>query len=150
MNTIDYLAEIGKNEKLFNRLYHAASCRYNLPEGSLWILYFLIFLDSPVTQLDVAERMMLPKQTINSAVMSLVKKGYVTLEKIAGSKKKKIVLTEKGRAFAEETVRHIINAECRAVERMGEEKLSRYIELYGEFYECMRSEFQNEGIMDAI
>ena len=150
MNTIDYLAEIGKNEKLFNSLYHAASCRYNLPEGSLWILYFLIFLDSPVTQLDVAERMMLPKQTINSATMSLVKKGYVELQKVGGSKRKNIILTEEGRKFAEETVRHILNAEKRAVERMGQEKIDCYVGLYGEFYECMRSEFQNEGIMDAI
>ncbi|MBQ7496709.1 MAG: hypothetical protein IJU00_02560 [Selenomonas sp.] len=149
MDNLDYLMAIGKNEKLFNSLYHAASSQFNLPEGSMWIMYFLILSDDDVTQQDMAERMMFPKQTINSAAMSLVKKGYVTLEKIAGSKKKRLILTAKGRAFAEGTVRHIINAECRAVERMGKVKLSRYIELYGEFYECMRSEFQNEGIMDA-
>ncbi len=149
MDTIDCLTSISKNEKLFNGLYRAASCRYNLPEGSLWILYFLIFSDTPITQLDVAERMMLPKQTINSATMSLVNKGYVELQKIDGSKRKNIVLTVEGRKFTEETVRHILSAEKRAVERMGQEKIGRYMELCGEFYECMRVEFRKEGILDA-
>ena len=38
---------------------------------------------------------------------------------------------------------------CRAVERMGSDKISRYIKLYGEFYECMKEEFREEGIIDA-
>lgn len=149
METIEYLSAISKNEKMFSKLYQAASEKFNLPEGSLWILYFLIFSDEDVTQLDIAERMMIPKQTINSATSNLVAQGLVKLEKIDGSKRKKILLTEKGRKFTEKTVRHILNAECRAVEKMGFEKISHYIELYREFYECMRDEFQDEGIIDA-
>jgi DNA-binding MarR family transcriptional regulator len=149
MNTLDYLTAISRNEKMFNKLYQAASSRYNLPEGSLWILYFLIFSDEDVTQLDIAERMFLPKQTINSATANLAEKGFVKLEKIDGSKRKKILLTEEGERFTEETVRHILDAECRAVERMGDDKISQYIKLYDEFYECMRSEFTEEGIIDA-
>ena len=149
MNTLDYLTAISTNEKMFNKLYQAASARFNLPEGSMWILYFLIFSEEKVTQLDIAERMMLPKQTINSATSSLAEKGFVKLEKIVGSKKKRITLTAEGKKFTEETVRHILDAECRAVERMGSDKISRYIKLYGEFYECMKEEFREEGIIDA-
>lgn len=149
MDTLDYLTAISRNEKMFSKLYQAASSRYNLPEGSLWILYFLIFSDKDVTQLDIAERMLLPKQTINSATASLAEKGLVKLEKIEGSKRKKILLTKEGERFTEETVRHILDAECRAVERMGYDKISQYIKLYDEFYECMRTEFEEEGIVDA-
>lgn len=149
METLEYLTAISRNEKMFNKLYQAASVKYDLPEGSLWILYFLIFSDEEVTQLDIAERMMLPKQTINSATSKLAEKGLVSLKKIDGSKKKRILLTEEGKRFTDETVRHVLNAECRAVEKMGEEKIKRYIKLYSEFYECMEGEFKEEGIIDA-
>lgn len=149
MDTLGYLTAIGTYEKMFGGLYHAASSRFNLPEGSLWIMYFLIFSEEDITQQTIAEQMMFPKQTINSATMSLAEKGYVTLEKMEGSRRKKISLTAEGKKFAEQTVRRVLNAEKRAVERMGQEKVERYIELYGEFYECMSKEFQEEGITDA-
>lgn len=149
MDTLDYLMTIGTNEKMFNSLYHAASSRFNLPEGRLWILYFLILFEGDISQQDVSERMVLPKQTINSATMNLVENGYVELEKIGGSQRKKLLLTENGKELAEKTVRHILNAEQRAVERMGKEKIEQYISLYREFYEYMKQEFQSEGIIDA-
>ena len=150
MDNIEYLTDIGKYEKMFGGLYHAAASRFNLPEVSMWIMYFLIFSEEETTQQTIAERMMFPKQTINSATMSLADKGYVTLEKIDGSRRKKINLTAEGKRFAEQTVRRILNAEKRAVERMGQKKIERYIELYGEFYECMSKEFQAEGITAAL
>ena len=149
MDTLDYLTAISKNEKQFNKLYQAALEKYDLPAGSLWIMYFLIFSEEDVTQLDIAERMMLPKQTINSATSSLVEKGLITLEKMQGSKKKKIILTEEGKNFANNTVKHVLNAEKRALERMGTEKIRQYIGLYSEFYECMKNEFCEEGIIDG-
>ena len=149
MNTIEYLAAIGTTEKMFSKLYQAASSQYNLPEGSMWILYFLIFSDKDVTQQYIAERMLFPKQTINSATANLVEKGLVKLEKIEGTKKKKLSLTSTGTEFAENTVRHILSAECRAVEQMGTDKISQYVELFREFYECLRGEFADEGIIDA-
>lgn len=149
MDKLDYLAEINRNEKMFSKLYQAASSKYNLPEGSMWILYFLIFSDKDVTQQYIAEKMFFPKQTINSATADLVEKGLVKLEKMEGTKKKKMSLTSAGVEFTEGTVRHILNAECRAVDRIGTEKISQYIKLFDEFYECMRSEFAEEEIIDA-
>ena len=51
MDTLEYLTAIGTYEKMFGGLYHAASSRFNLPEGSLWILYFLIFSEEDITRL---------------------------------------------------------------------------------------------------
>lgn len=147
--TIAYLTQISKNEKMFNGLYRAASTAFDLPEGAMWILYFLIFSHEDITQQEVAERMLLPKQTINSATAALAEKGLVTLEKLPGSKRKKITLTSEGKALTERTVKRLLNAECRAVERMGEEKIRAYISLYSEFFSCMEREFREEGILNA-
>lgn len=148
-DTLDALARISTNEKLFNSLYREASTRFALPDGRMWILYFLIFSEDEVTQLDIAERMLLPKQTVNSAAASLAEAGYIELEKLPGSKRKKLILTPSGRAYAEATVGRLLAAELRAVERMGTEKIAAYTALYSEFYECMKREFLEAGILDA-
>ena len=147
--TIEALTKISTNEKMFNCLYRNASSKFDLPDGRMWILYFLIFSKEAVTQLDIAERMMLPKQTVNSAASWLADAGYIELEKIPGSKKKKMILTSAGEKAADATVGKLLSAECRAVERMGAEKIATYISLYTEYYECMKQEFQEEGIIDA-
>lgn len=147
--TIEALTKISTNEKMFNSLYRNASSKFDLPDGRMWILYFLIFSKEDVTQLDIAERMMLPKQTVNSAASWLADAGYIKLEKIPGSKKKKMILTSAGKKAADATVGKLLSAECRAVERMGAEKIAAYISLYTEFYECMKQEFEEEGIIDA-
>lgn len=148
-STLDALGKISANEKMFNSLYRSASAKFDLPDGRMWILYFLFFSDRDVTQQDIAEHLMLSKQTINSAASWLVDAGLIELEKIAGTRKKRMKLTPAGKKTAEATVGRMLQAECRAVEKMGAEKIAAYISLYSEFYECMRQEFQKEGIIDA-
>ena len=148
-STLDALGKISANEKMFNSLYRSASAKFDLPDGRMWILYFLFFSDRDVTQQDFAEHLMLSKQTINSAASWLVDAGLIELEKIAGTRKKRMKLTPAGKKTAEATVGRMLQAECRAVEKMGAEKIAAYISLYSEFYECMRQEFQKEGIIDA-
>lgn len=148
-STLDALGKISANEKMFNSLYRSASAKFDLPDGRMWIIYFLFFSDRDVTQQDIAEHLMLSKQTINSAASWLVDAGLIELEKIAGTRKKRMKLTPAGKKTAEATVGRMLQAECRAVEKMGAEKIAAYISLYSEFYECMRQEFQKEGIIDA-
>lgn len=148
-STLDALGKISANEKMFNSLYRSASAKFDLPDGRMWILYFLFFSDRDVTQQDFAEHLMLSKQTINSAASWLVDAGLIELEKIAGTRKKRMKLTPAGKKTAEATVGRMLQAECRAVEKMGAEKIAAYISLYSELYECMRQEFQKEGIIDA-
>lgn len=147
--TLELLNEIATNESRFNSLYKNASAAFHLPDGRMWILYFLLFSDDEVTQLGIADRMLLPRQTVNSAAKSLCEDGLIELTKKPGSKLKKITLTEEGRRYAEGTVQKMLDAECRAVERMGKEKIRDYIRLYSEFYDHMSCAFREAGIIDA-
>lgn len=116
----------------------------------MWIQYFLISCDEPITQQDLIEKMKFPKQTINSAVMKMANDGLLELRIIPGTRNRKtILLTEAGMALAKETVNRMLSAELRAIETMGTEQMDRFIELYSDFFEHLREAFQEEGLTDA-
>lgn len=148
--TEEYLTEIGMQEKQFDALYRGAASLFGLPDCSMWVLYYLISAEDDISQQDLIEKMMFPKQTINSAVTTLAGKGIVTLAMIPGTRnRKKITLTAEGRKLAESTVWRMRCAECRAVESMGKEKMAQYIELYHDFFNRLQLEFEKEGIFSA-
>lgn len=145
------LEKLAIQEKKFTSLYKEAVTLFNIPDCSMWILYYLIISDKDITQQDLIKRMLFPKQTINSAVNSLVKKELLNLEVIPNTKnKKKLFLTDKGFMLAQNTVLKLREAECHAVENMGKEKMLKFMELYGEFYNELQKEFNNFGISEGI
>ena len=116
----------------------------------MWILYFLSTSEDELSQHDLIEKMMFPKQTINSAVAGLAKKGLVELTMIPGTRnRKKLMLTEAGNAMANNTVNRMYQAECRVVEQMGAERMTQYVKLYRDFFTYLQKEFQKEGLIDG-
>ena len=143
-----YLSEISSQEKRFAALYRQAAAVFDLSECAMWVLYFLITADKPLTQQDLIGRMQFPKQTINSAVSGLAQKGYVELHMIPGTRNRKnILLTENGAELAESTVKRMRAAEERAAKKLGAEKMAQYIALHEEFLGALREEFGKEGII---
>ena len=150
MKTEEYLMSIDRQEKQFDALYRNAGALFGLPDCAMWILYFLSSSEQELSQQDLIEKMMFPKQTINSAVTRLSKKGIVELTMIPGTRnRKKITLTEAGKKLAENTVDRMFQAECRAVEQMGADCMTTYMELYHYFYACLQQEFQKDGLIDG-
>ena len=145
-----YLSEISSQEKRFAALYRQAAAVFDLSECAMWVLYFLITADKPLTQQDLIGRMQFPKQTINSAVSGLAQKGYVELHMIPGTRNRKnILLTENGAELAEGTVKRMRAAEERAAQKLGAEKMAQYIALHEEFLGAIQREFRKEGLADA-
>ena len=150
MKTEEYLMNIAKQEKQFDALYRNAGTLFGLPDCAMWILYFLSTSEDELSQQDLIEKMMCPKQTINSAVIGLAKKGLVELTMIPGTRnRKKLMLTEAGNAMANNTVSRMYQAECRAVEQMGADRMTQYLELYRDFFTCLQKEFQKGGLIDG-
>ena len=149
MTNQEYLSRIASQEKRFDALYRAVGGQFGLPDCTMWALYYLVSSDEPLSQQDLIEKMMFPKQTINSAIMNLAKSGDVVLQIVPGTRNRKtILLTETGRKLAEDTVKRVYEAELRAVETMGEQKMNRLYELYTEFFASLQSEFEKEGLVD--
>lgn len=150
MKTEEYLSNIGRQEKQFDALYRNAGALFGLPDCAMWVLYYLSSSDQELSQQDLIEKMMFPKQTINSAVAGLSKKGLVELTMISGTRnRKKITLTEVGKVLTENTVDRMFQAECRAVEQMGTERMTTYMKLYRDFFTCLQQEFQKDGLIDG-
>ena len=150
MKTEEYLMNIAKQEKQFDALYRNAGALFGLPDCAMWILYFLSTSEDELSQQDLIEKMMFPKQTINSAVAGLAKKGLIELSMIQGTRnRKRISLTDDGKELADATVVKMWKAECRAVESLGKDKMAQYIELYHDFFYRLQSEFEKEGLVNA-
>lgn len=148
MKNKEYLAALAGCEKKYDSLYRGVAAAFGLSDCSMWVLYYLQSAEGPLSQQDLIGLMLFPKQTINSAVSGLVGKGYVTLEMIPNTKnRKRILLTDEGRAFAEKTVVRMIKAEQRAVSEMSD--IERFVFLYAEFFEHLYDEFEREGLCDA-
>ena len=115
-----------------NALYHAAAQRCGLSDAAFWVLYALCTTHEPQTQNRMAAEWGQPKQTLNSAVAAMVKKGLVELCPGKGAHSGKLVtLTDEGRALAERTVVPVIAAEQQAIQALAagsEEAASLLIE----------------------
>ena len=94
-------ALLDKTNRQFNEcnaLYHAAAQRCGLSDAAFWTLYALVTSCEPLTQNRIAADWGIPKQTLNSAVAAMVKKGLLALCPGKGAHSGKIVtLTAEGR-----------------------------------------------------
>lgn len=104
--TKEYLSEMNAQEKRFGALYRQAALTFGMSECAMWVLYFLVCADKPLTQQELTEQMMFPKQTINSAVTNLAQKGYLELRTIPEMRSsKRLVLSLEGETLARATVK---------------------------------------------
>ena len=83
-------------------LYHEYASHFGLSSISFWILYTLCETEDEVfTQNKLADMWHIPRQSLNSAVRTLMNQGYIKLEQMAVARNSKALsLTEKGGCFA--------------------------------------------------
>lgn len=139
-------ALLDKTNRQFNEcnaLYHAAAQRCGLSDAAFWTLYALVTSCEPLTQNRIAADWGIPKQTLNSAVAAMVKKGLVELCPGKGAHSGKLVtLTDEGRALAERTVGPVIAAEQQAMTRQGLAEVEQNCRLAQRHLECLQREFE--------
>lgn len=141
---------INQKIKEMNALYHTAAVRSNIPDGEVNIWSALLNTEEEYSQQDLCEMLSLPKQTVNSLISGMVKKGYVTLEHIPGTRNRKVIcLSDAGRAYGEEYVKWIFDAEARAMEHTDPKEVETCISMLEKYIQRFRQEIekvqQNEG-----
>ena len=84
----------------------------------------------------------LPKQTVNSLISSLTKRGYVFLEHIPGTRNRKVIrLTEEGQNYGRSRVMWIFEAEQRVMEETEPEEVQALISILGKYIRHLKREF---------
>jgi len=104
--------ELSVSEKIIKQsrglfhIYSDIASASVLPESSFWIMYVASKPDYDYVQQEISEEWLFSKQTIHSAVKSLVDKGYIYLEQapLPDTRRKNIKLTCLGEKFAVQKV----------------------------------------------
>lgn len=148
MNTAlkSQLLMLSNTKKKFNSLYHEEALRLGISDTALWILYSIFGAEETFTQYDLCEAWQYPRQTVNSAITSLIKVGYVTLEVIPGTRNRKAIhLTENGLVFCKKNILPLYLAEERAYLQMSEKELDTFVALYEKQYALLKKEFGSKN-----
>ncbi len=115
----EQLEAVNQQIKELVGIYRDAVGALGISENEFWIWYTLIIMDGEHSQQDICGMWSLSKQTVNTIISNMVKKNYVILEVVPGTRnRKRIQLTEEGRAYGESVILPISEAEQRAFERI--------------------------------
>lgn len=126
-------------------IYHNEASSHGISDNEFWVWYALLVLDSEYSQQDICDMWVLPKQTVNSVVTNLTKKGFVTLEQVPGTRNRKIIrLTEAGQAYGEAIVTDIYQAEQRTLEKMSEQERQLVIALTSRYISLLKEELNEK------
>ena len=116
-----------------NALYEDYARGLGISYTTLQAFSYVATIDG-CTQRNICERTFLPRQTVNTIVATLAKRGLVELrEKPDDRRVKEIVLTDAGKKLARETVEPLLDAEKDAMAALASEEREQLIALFGKY-----------------
>lgn len=132
---------INQRIKELNSLYHVAAGKSGISDGEVCIWSVLLCSEEEYSQQDLSDLLYLPKQTVNSIISNLVRKGFVFLEHVPGTKNRKVIrLTKEGREYGEAKVTWIFQAEEKALEQTEPEQVQACIEMIEKYISRLKKE----------
>lgn len=141
MNIANFIQQIELQRKEQDALYHSVAVKFGLSDTAMWVLYLVSETDDDLTQQDLCKQSFYAKQTINTAINSLVKNGFVELIPIPGTRNhKKVHLTDAGRALVESKINRLKIAEQNAYGKLTEAELQSYLDITSRLTGYLREE----------
>lgn len=149
MNDINKIIE---QRILYTHLYNQYDSIYQkiiqsagMSEITYRILYALCESKKKLTQIDICREWNYAKQSVNTAIMKLVKQGYVVLtqDKSMPRNHKVITLTEKGTTFCTQWVCPVIDADNRAFAALSEQEREICIATRKKLYEFVKGDLKD-------
>ena len=123
-------------------IYQDAVGVSDISVNEFWIWYALVVMGGEYSQQDICNAWSLSKQTVNTIIMNMAKKGFVTLEVVPGTRNRKLIrLTAAGRAYGESIVMPVSVAEERAFDKLSDDDKIAFSAILGRYIEALRDEF---------
>lgn len=135
------------NQKIneLNSLYRTAAVKSGISDGEISVWSALLCAEKEYSQQDLAEMLFLPKQTVNSIISNLTKKGFVFLEHVPGTRNRKVVrLTEEGREYGQSKVMWIFQAEEEAMGATDLQEVQVYISMLEKYIYRLKEEIDKK------
>ena len=123
-------------------LYHKLNVLLGLSDSVSDILYLLYANDGCYSIRELCTDLDIPKQTVNSALRSLEKQEILFLETYSG-KKKRVVLTEKGMQFCNDTIAPIFQIEKLAFEEFTTSEIEAFVTLHEKYNAALSTHIDN-------
>lgn len=141
-NTVkEQLEIINQQLKELAGIYQSAVGVLDISVNEFWIWYSLVIMGGEYSQQDICSAWSLSKQTVNTIIMNMTKKGYVSLEVVPGTRNRKIIrLTEEGKKYGESIVMPVSRAEERAFEKLSDEDKIAFSAILGRYIEALKGE----------
>lgn len=119
---MDYKNELRELFNIFNetnKAYNELASKVGLSYNQMVILYYLQSHYN-VTQKNIVNDMLIPKQTINTILNNWINAGYISFENKLTKKNKSILLTEFGKKELEPKITFVMDKEAIILERLGD------------------------------
>lgn len=141
-NTKKQVDIINQRIKELNSLYHYAASKSGISDGEVGIWSILLNDEDEYSQQDLCIMLSLTKQTVNSIISNLIKKGYVFLEHVHGTRNRKVIrLTEEGLRYGKSKVMWIFEAEQKAMEETDTQEVQACISMLEKYILHLKREF---------
>lgn len=144
MNNREQLERIDTCICRLTQLYGEWAKRHGMSYNSMVVLDCLNRKDG-CTQKEIAEEWMIPKQTVNTIVKELERKGYVCYGPAEGKKEKNVFFTGEGKVYASECLKGMYEMEERAFVRIGEEMQRALVNSNLAYVQAFEEELRDEG-----
>ncbi len=106
-----------------NALYERWAKERGLTSNALFVLYVIHAYPDQCTQRLICEKLLIPKQTVNTILSSFGKKGYIRKEIAGDDKRNKFILfTEEGQKYADLLLTDMLHFEESALMNMSSDE----------------------------
>lgn len=140
-----YIQEINSVVERTDYLYEKWAKQHGINSYVLQIMY-MIYASGINKQKDIVEKYGMPKQTVNTVIVELQKKGYIRLIPDENDKRSKIIiLTDEGRRYAENIVNPLLNCEKEVLAEMGEERVEMLISTMNQYAELLEQKISKSS-----
>ena len=123
-------------------VYDRHAKMHGLTVNELFVLDILWFSPNGCTQKEISDRMSANKQTINAIITRFDKQGFISYAEVKEDRRNKhILLTERGKAYAQHIIPPAADAENLAMADMPMDKVAELVKLTTAFTENMEQRF---------
>ncbi len=125
-----------------DEMYHLVALKLGMSDSAMWILYSVCAEENGIPLCEVVNYTNICKQTINSSLRKLEAEGIVYLV-TEDNRRKRVMLTQKGKALANDTVLRLYEAESRILDTWTKEECDMYYSLTKRYLKELCVELNN-------